>query len=109
MATVTAKYEQAKKDYEYLETHHGASLNDFTGGYVADEKYMELLRNPTKKNATNHYESMITAFSQVGYEPGNKPDFDDERVLDIFRRHSCESDIMAFWGVDITEQGSEEE
>ncbi|ACH64658.1 hypothetical protein VFMJ11_B0183 (plasmid) [Aliivibrio fischeri MJ11] len=109
MATITTKYEQAKKDYEYLEAHHGAGLNDFTGGYVADEKYMELLRNPTKKNATNHYESMITAFSQVGYEPGNKPDFDDEGVLDIFRRHSCESDIMAFWGIDITEQGSEEE
>nr|WP_192957840.1 hypothetical protein [Aliivibrio wodanis]VVV06935.1 hypothetical protein AW0309160_04429 [Aliivibrio wodanis] len=109
MATITAKYEQAKKDYEYLEAHHGNGLDDFTGGYVADEKYIELLRNPTKKNATNHYESMITAFSQVGYEPKGQPDFDDEGVLDIFRRHCCEDEIMSFWGVDITEQEADEE
>lgn len=108
------RYEEAKADYEFLKEHHGADCNDLTGGYVADEKYFELLRNPSKKNAYEHYCSLITYFSQVGFEPsnstnsGDQPNFDNEKVCEIFRRNCDEHNVLAFWGVDISDEPEEE-
>ena len=109
------RYEQAKKDYEYLVAHHGNHVNDLTGGYVADEAYFELLQNPSKKNAYQHYCSLITHFADSGVEDMNhgvmgvQPDFEDKEVCNIFRRNYNEDNILRSWGVDISEEEEEEE
>lgn len=100
------RYEQAKADYEFLKEHHGADCNDLTGGYVADEQYFELLRNPSKKNAYHHYCALISHYATCGSESydsnsGNEPNFDNEKVCEIFRRNCDEDNVLTFWGVDI--------
>ncbi len=103
------RYEQAKADYEFLKKHHGADCNDITGGYVADEKYFELLRNPSKKNAYEHYCGLISHYATCGSEnhhtnAGDQPDFDNEEVCEIFRRNCDEDSVLTCWGVDIREE-----
>ena len=107
------RYEQAKADYEYLVSHHGADVYDLTGGYVAEDEYFKLLRNPSKKNAWLHYCALIQHFATVGYEPSNndnagkRPDFEDEEVCEIFRRNCDEDTVMTFWGIDIYEKNNQ--
>lgn len=99
------RYEQAKRDYNYLVAHHGNHVNDLTGGYVADEEYFRLLENPTKTNAYYHYCNLITYYATAGYEngvKGGRPDFEDDEVCSIFRRNCDEDKIMSAWGVDIS-------
>lgn len=109
------RYLQAKKDYEYLVEHHGSGCNDLTGGYVADEAYFELLRNPTKKNAYHHYCNLISYFAYAGYEKdshsnkGSEPDFGDDEVCNIFRRNCDEQQVLISWGVNIYEDGEDED
>ena len=102
------RYEQAKKDYEYLVAHHGADCSDLTGGFVFEDKAFELLRNPTKTNAYHLYSSLITHYANAGYEDfcaqGQQPDFEDDEVCNIFRRNCDEQEVMNAWGVDISEE-----
>lgn len=106
------RYEQAKADYEFLVEHHGEDCSDLTGGYVADDEYFELLRNPTKKNAYYHYCRLISHYASCGYEDGtsskgSRPDFDNEEVCEVFRRNCDEEHILIAWDVDISETEQE--
>ena len=105
------RYEQARADYEFLKEHHGADCSDLTGGYVADDEYFKLLRNPTKKHAYEHYCALIQHYASAGHEDlqgGGRPNFNNEKVCEIFRRHCLEDEVLRRWGVDISAEPEEE-
>lgn len=92
------KYEDARKDYERLvEIHDGEDVADFTGGFVFEEKGMELLRNPCKRVAKKIYCDLIHYASYSGFEDarsmrhnGNGAIRRTDEVIEIFERHGCE-------------------
>ena len=44
------RYEQAKADYENLDSPHGADANDLTGGFVIDEITSKIYNSLRKEN-----------------------------------------------------------
>lgn len=85
------RYNQARKDFEYLIAHHEGYPYDMTGGFVEGDKFIDLMKNPTKANASYIYESLIEYSGQVGFEKSGeitvKPDMDDDEVCAIYERH----------------------
>ncbi len=59
-----SRYDQARKDHEYL-WRFGAA-DDMTGGYVDSEDLDKLLRNPCKAVAADCYESQISHWFSAG-------------------------------------------
>ena len=90
------KYEDARRDYERLvEIHDGEDVADFTGGFVFEDKAMELMRCPCKRVAKGIYCDLIHYASYSGFE--NAFAFSDngaikrtDEVIEIFERHNCE-------------------
>lgn len=87
--SITKDYLEARKDYEYLCRHHGDSPDDITGGWLADEKLFDLLKNPCKKQAWHIYSSLILRSYEFGFEGGIVPDMDDSETVAIYERHYC--------------------
>lgn len=87
-------YEQARSDYEYLEKKYGSPY-DLTGGFVIDEKCFILLRNPSKKSASELYVSLIQYGINDGFDgcDGDRGHIklqdieDDNRVTEILERY----------------------
>lgn len=90
---MTKRYKEAREDYEFLVKHHGADVNDLTGGFVLEDHCFELLKNPTKTRAARLYEDMIIHSYTVGFEGLGlrciPADLYDERVVEIYERYGC--------------------
>ena len=85
MAKIT--YDQAKKDYLYLESIDG--VNDFCGGFCNTELFLELLASPTKNNARIMYMDLIDYCLYKGFEI-NKENLitsDNPKIIDIRKRY----------------------
>lgn len=109
---IKSDYEQAQRDYKYLIDHHDAEPNDITGGFNDGEWYTQLLENPCKKLASQHYIALITHTVDAGFDAcrahGNNatkpPDFEDKKTLEIYRRYCLEDSIFSKWGIDISKK-----
>lgn len=88
---MTKRYKQAREDYEYLVAHHESDVYDLTGGFVLDNHCFELLKNPTKTQASELYELLIehSSYAGFGLDERIEPDLSDERVVEIYTRHCC--------------------
>src|SRR5690606_6172713 len=93
MKTISEKYKQARKDFDWLVENYGVTY-DLTGGYVEGDKFMFLLQNPTKKKAFELYVDLIQYGFQHGevyrYEAGfsgiDVHIDDDPKVGEIYNR-----------------------
>ena len=65
--SLKSRYEQAKKDHDYLWQTYGPAY-DMTGGYVDSEDLKKMLARPTKWQATECLESQIAYWFEVGSE-----------------------------------------
>jgi len=91
---MTKRYQQARKDYKFLKEHHGADVNDLTGGFGLEDHCFELLECPTKTRAAQLYEDLIRYSFDMGFEGegyGNRNrmevDLEDEQVREIYERY----------------------
>lgn len=95
MSSRKIPYDQAYADRMYLWKEYGQAY-DMTGGYVADEKFEQLLKNPTKAAARDECVRQIEYWFQVGTEPppmckrfveGPVRRHDDPRVIEMAKRY----------------------
>lgn len=90
---MTKRYQQARKDYEFLKGHHDGDVNDLTGGFGIDDHCFELLENPTKTRAAKLYEDLVEHSFYAGFESdGNGSrdvDLENEQVREIYERYEC--------------------
>jgi len=86
---MTKRYQQARKDYEFLKEYHGNDVYDLSGGFVLDDHCFELLKNPTKTKAAELYEAMIIySYTQgFGFDYSYPPDLENEQVREIYERY----------------------
>ena len=91
---MTKRYQQARKDYEFLREHHDADAYDIGGGFNLEEHCFRLLSSPTKTCAAQIYEDLIDYSFDAGFEEskgwGNynrlEPDLENEQVREIYER-----------------------
>lgn len=83
-------YEEYKKDYEFLVSHHGGHAEDLTGGWVEGDKLFQLLENPTKKEAGNIYWSLITYSATAGFEGSVQPDRYNDEVKALYEKYGID-------------------
>ena len=90
-------YKQTFNDHCYL--WKIAPARDMTGGYVDQEDLDRMLKNPTKKQATNCLEDQIDYWFQIGPDlaicastQGAAPWWRDRRVKAIARRYYMEDE-----------------
>lgn len=65
---VKERYKKARADYERLvEIHDNEDVEDFTAGFLFEEKAMDLLRDPKVSIACEIYEELIAYASISGF------------------------------------------
>lgn len=86
-------YAESRNDHEYL--WDIAPAYDMTGGYVDQDDLEKLLQSPTKKTATECYNTQIGYWFEVGPDEfGTDTKWKtDSRVRRIAERHCCEEDL----------------
>jgi len=96
------RYEQVREDFERLvEIHDGEYPYDWTGGFVFEERAMELMQNPNKAKASKIYREAITYSMQNGFSPSAPRDNkgvikDTKEVRGIYYKYAS-NDILDFW------------
>jgi hypothetical protein len=91
MMGIAADYEQKKADYKRLkELCEGNYTYDFCGAWCNNDVLDSLMENPTKKNAMQHYSSLITRYFRSGFDNGYETkeiDVHHPEVYEILQRN----------------------
>lgn len=86
-----ATYEEVLKDYdELMRLHDHDSPDDMTGGYIEGDEYMELLRNPSKRNAKEHLISIMEYSSYKGFERVGPARIHMPEVREIYEKYGIQ-------------------
>lgn len=91
--SIKEQYERAKKDYYRLKEICDDEIKDYCGAWCNNDVLTSMLDNPTKKNAYQHFSSLIDLFYSDGFGDTRynivvgKFDLSNDEVKGIFERN----------------------
>jgi len=90
------KHKNIVEDYNYIEKKYGPP-NDFCGGWCGDcgdNKFMDLLEDPTYKKAISLYVQLLTVYITKGTESGLTKD----AFRHLIKKDKRAKHIFHYWG-----------
>ena len=88
MATISERHKQALKDVSTLNRVCG-EVYDYCGAWCNNDVLSDLLKDPSKKNATIHLESLIFRYFDTGVDneisSSNRTNDIDTKDPDVYR------------------------
>ena len=92
-------YEEKKRDYKRLkELCDHEHVYDFCGAWCNNDVLDSMMENPTKKNAGQHYSSLITRYFETGFGQNpydNKPDLLKDPIRLALERFKAENEAFS--------------